>query len=419
MTDLEFARGQMALSLAFHIVFAAIGMAMPLCMVAAEWRWRRTGDAEYLQLARTWARGTAVLFAVGAVSGTVLSFELGLLFPEFMRRAGAVIGMPFSLEGFAFFAEGIFLGIYLYGWDRVRPSLHLLAGAVVAVSGLLSAAFVLIANAWMNAPTGFHLDGAGALADIDPVAAMRTPFAAHEIVHMALAAYLATGFGAAALHAVALRRAPGSTLHQKALGIALAMAIPAALAQPFVGHWAGHRVAAEQPAKLAAIEQLEHTQPYAPISVGPLRIPGALSVLAFNRPSATVRGLEDFPADERPPALVMPAFRVMVGLGLLLAALSLWAIARHLRRRAPDGKFLLALALAGPLGFIAIEAGWVVTEVGRQPWVIYRVLRTAQAVTPMPRLYVPFVTFTLVYLGLTAAVVVIVRRQLRASTEAP
>ncbi|HZS39948.1 MAG TPA: cytochrome ubiquinol oxidase subunit I [Polyangia bacterium] len=419
MDDLTYARSQMAMSLAFHIVFAAIGMAMPLLMVLAEWRFRRTGDRDYLALAHAWAKGTAVLFAVGAVSGTVLSFELGLLFPGFMRRAGAIIGMPFSLEGFAFFAEGIFLGLYLYGWERVRPRLHLAAGWIVAVSGLASAGFVLIANAWMNAPRGFRLDGAQ-LVDVDPLEAMRTPFAAHEIAHMALAAYMATAFAAAALHAVALRRAPSSTLHRKALGLALWVAIPCSLAQPLVGHWAGHQVAQHQPIKLAALEQHLQTRAWAPIRLGPIEIPGALSVLAFNRPSAIVRGLEDFPRDQWPPSLVHPAFQLMVAIGMLLALVAAWALWLRLRRRAwaDSRRLLLALIVCAPLGFVAIEAGWVVTEVGRQPWVIYGVLRTAAGVTPMTGLWAPFVTFTLVYLGLAAAVIAILKRQLR-STVAP
>jgi cytochrome d ubiquinol oxidase subunit I len=302
--------------------------------------------------------------------------------------------------------------------DRLRPAVHLAAGVLVALSGLASAAFVLIANAWMNAPTGFRAV-AGTLVDVDPVAAMRTPFAAHEIVHMALAAYVATGFGAASLHALALRRQPSSSVHRKALTIALWVAIPTALAQPLVGHWAGHRVAAQQPAKLAACEQLVETQAYAPVRIGPLKIPGALSVLAFNRPSAVVRGLADFAPDERPPAIVHPAFDVMVGIGTLLAAVAAWALWRAVRRRSwTSGRWFLAiLVLCGPLGFLAIEAGWVVTEVGRQPWVIYGVLRTADAVTPMPGLWAPFSLFTAMYLGLSATVLVLVRRLLRASLE--
>jgi cytochrome d ubiquinol oxidase subunit I len=411
-----FARSQMAVSLGFHIVFASVGMAMPILMAWAEWRWQRTGDRDYLELARAWAKGTAVLFAVGAVSGTVLSFELGLLFPAFMRVAGPVVGMPFSLEGFAFFTEGIFLGIYLYGWDRVRPSLHLGSGVIVAVSGLASAVFVLIANAWMNAPVGFRLVD-GRLDAIDPLRAMATPFALHEALHMAVGAYAATAFAAAAVHAWALRRAPSSTLHAKAYTLALGLAIPCALAQPLVGHFAGHQVAAYQPLKLAAIEQLQHTQSHAPITLGPIAVPSGLSILAFNRPDATVQGLDAFPRADWPPSLVRPAFTLMVLLGLWMAALALWAIVLRLRRRAwSQSRALLALAIAtGPLGFVAVEAGWVVTEVGRQPWVIYGVLRTRDAVTPMPGLAVPFATFTLVYLGLSAAVTAVLRHQFGAA----
>jgi cytochrome d ubiquinol oxidase subunit I len=437
MENVLFARSQMAMSLAFHIVFAAVGMAMPLCMMIAELGWRRTGHREYLQLAKLWARGTAVMFAVGAVSGTVLSFELGLLFPRFMEHAGAIIGMPFSLEGFAFFTEAIFLGLYLYGRDRVPPWLHVFSAAMVAVSGVLSAVFVTIANAWMNAPTGFNVRN-GEFVDIDPVAAMNTPFALHEVLHMVLAAYVATGLGVAALHAYALLRGELAAninrgLHRRALVIALGVAAPCALLQPLVGHFAGQQVAEYQPVKLAAIEQLVETQARAPIHVGPVAIPGGLSFMAFNRLDAVVQGLAEVPPDERPPAVVRPAFQVMVGIGGVLALHALWAgvalwWGRWVRRRgAGTGKemgrrmrrFLWATVLCGPLGFVAIEAGWVVTEVGRQPWIIYRVMRTAQAVTPMPGLVVPFTVTMLVYLGLTAAVVLILRQQVRAALAAP
>src|SRR6478609_8125645 len=215
MSDVMFARSQMAMSLGFHIVFAVCGVAMPALMVIAEVAWRRTGDRALLALTRAWAKGTAVLFAVGAVSGTVLSFELGLLFPGFMRHAGAIIGMPFSLEGVAFFTEAVFLGVYLYGWRRVRPALHVAAGVGVAVSGLLSAVFVTLANAWMNAPRGFRVDEHGRYLDIDPIAAMTTPFAAHEILHMVAAAYMTTGFAVAGVHALMLLRDRGSAFHRR------------------------------------------------------------------------------------------------------------------------------------------------------------------------------------------------------------
>jgi len=428
MNDLIFARGQMAMSLGFHIVFAAIGIAMPALMVVAEVLWIRTGDREYLDLAKAWARGTAVLFAVGAVSGTVLSFELGLLFPGFMRHAGPLVGMPFSLEGGAFFTEAIFLGIYLYGWDRLRVRLHLVAGVVVAVSGLCSAMFVMLVNAWMNAPVGLRVED-GAIVAVDPLGAMASPAALHEALHMALAAYMATAFGVAAIHAFVLLRRQGGGFHRKALAIALAMAIPTTLLQPIVGHHAAAQVARLQPLKLAAMEGQYETERGAPLRIGGLpdpearrtrfaiEIPGGLSWMAFGDRHARVQGLEEFPRADWPNPIVHFAFQIMVGLGSLLAVLSGWVAVAAIRRRGlPTGRRLLSsLVAAGPLGFVAIEAGWVVTEVGRQPWVVYEVLRTADMVTPMPGLVVPFTTFALLYLGLSVAVIAVLRRQVRAS----
>jgi len=415
MHDVLFARGQMAVSLAFHIVFAAIGIALPLLMVLAEVRWIRTRDPDYLDLAKRWSKGAAVLFAVGAVSGTVLSFELGLLFPTFMKHAGPLVSMPFSLEGFAFFTEAIFLGIYLYGWNRVPEKVHVAAGLAVAVSGAASALFVTIANAWMNAPTGFRvLDGQ--FVDVNPLRAMATPFALHEVVHGTLAAYVATGIAVAAIHAVLLLRNPGSTFHRKALMLALLIAAPSALLQPLTGHYAGHKVAIGQPAKLAAMEQLERTQANAPVSVGPIVVPDALSILAHGSPSAVVTGLDAFAPRDRPPRVVKPLFQGMVFLGVILAAYAAWAIWLRVRARPLSRAFLLATAVVGPFGFLALEAGWGVTELGRQPWVIYGFLRTADAVTPMRGLVVPFTAFVVVYLFLSAAVIVLLRDQFRETT---
>jgi cytochrome d ubiquinol oxidase subunit I len=416
MNDIFFARAQMGLSLAFHIVFAVIGMAMPVMMTIAELLWRRSGDRDYLELAKRWSKGTAVLFAVGAVSGTVLSFELGLLFPNFMKHAGPVIGMPFSLEGFAFFTEAIFLGIYLYGWQRVSARLHIVAGVIVSLSGFASAAFVLTANAWMNAPRGFRIEH-GAFADIDPLAAMTTPFALHEILHMTVAAYMSVGFAVAGVHALAFLRGRGSEFHRKALAIALWLAIPFTLIQPLVGDFAGKQVAKHQPLKLAAMEQLQKTMHRAPITLGPIEIPGALSFAAYSDLDAEVKGLEEWPESDRPPALVKPAFQAMVGLGMFMAAVAALAIVMRIRKRewSANRLFLSLTVAAAPMGFLAIEAGWIVTEVGRQPWVIYGVMRTAQSVTPMPGLVVPFTLFMLVYLLLTVTVVAILRSQIAAT----
>jgi cytochrome bd ubiquinol oxidase subunit I len=426
MPDLLAARAQMATSLAFHILFAVAGIAMPVLMVVAEWRWHRSGDPLDLDLAKRWSKGTAILFAVGAVSGTVLSFELGLLWPSFMEYAGPIIGMPFSLEGFAFFFEAIFLGIYLYGWDRISPKAHLASGVLVALSGIASGIFVVIANAWMNAPVGFRVVN-GRPVDIDPLGAMATPAALTQTTHMTLAAFSATAMAVAAIHAWYVRRDSDSPFHRRALSIALLVAIPSSLAQPFVGHWSAQHVARHQPAKLAALEAQFVTERGAPLRiggwpdpatqtvVGALEIPGGLSFLAFDDPSAEVAGLDRVPRADWPNVRVVHvAFQVMVGLGTYLAAVSLWAAWAMWRRR-PWGEqrwLLLALVIAGPMGLVAIEAGWVVTEVGRQPWIIQGLVRTADAVTPVPGLIVPFVTFTLLYVALGVAVVWLLYRQI-------
>jgi cytochrome d ubiquinol oxidase subunit I len=437
MDDLLAARSQMAMSLAFHIIFAAVGIAMPLLMVIAEWRWLRTGDEVYLTLTKRWAKGTAILFAVGAVSGTVLSFELGLLFPGFMGYAGSIIGMPFSLEGFAFFTEAIFLGIYLYGWNRISAKAHLLSGVVVAASGALSGIFVVIANAWMNTPTGFRLVD-GKPVDIDPIAAMMNPAAFTQTLHMTLAAYAATGFAVAGIHAFMLLRDPKNRFHRLALSIALTVGGITSILQPLSGDILAKSVAENQPAKLAAFEGQFQTETGAPLRVGgipdeeagvtryAIEIPYALSILAHGDPNATVKGLNEFPKDEHPPvAIVHFAFQIMVGCGMLLAAIAVWGAWRWWRnRKRESGKwidskwFLRALIFAAPLGFIAIETGWVVTEVGRQPWIIYGVMRTADAVTPMPGLVVPFVTFTILYIFLAIITTWLLLRQVAASPDA-
>jgi len=423
MTDLLAARSQMAMSLAFHIIFAAIGIGMPLLMVLAEWRWHRTGDAMYLELAKRWSKGTAILFAVGAVSGTVLSFELGLLWPTFMRYAGPIIGMPFSLEGFAFFTEAIFLGVYLYGWNRVSRRAHLAAGVVVAVSGALSAIFVVMANSWMNSPTGFRLVNHVPV-DVDPIAAMFNPGAFSQTVHMVIAAYAATAMAVAGIHAALLWRRPrtdsASHFHRCALTVSLIVAIPSAMLQPLSGDLSARYVATQQPVKLAALEGEFHTRAAAPLRVGgipdvraretryAIEIPAGLSLLAFHDPHAVVRGLDAVPERDWPPvAIVHIAFQVMVGLGTYMALVSVWAAWIAWRRRNALFQLrslLTALVIATPMGFLAIEAGWTVTEVGRQPWIIQGVMRTAEAVTPMPGLIVPFITFTLIYVLLGVVV---------------
>ena len=426
------ARLQMAISLGFHIIFAVIGIALPLMMVIAEVCWLRTKQPVYLVLARRWARGAAILFAVGAVSGTVLSFELGLLWPRFMAFAGPIIGGGFALEGFAFFTEAIFLGLYIYGWDKLSPRAHVLAGAVVAFSGALSGVLVVSVNAWMNTPTGFRMDGSRA-ADVDPLAALLGPATAAEAIHMTLAAYAATGFLVAGVHAWLLRRDRSNPFHRRALAIALAVGGIAALLQPISGDYAAKVVARTQPAKLAAMEGQFRTQRRAPLRVGgwpdpaagatrfALEIPGGLSFLAYGDFNAEVRGLDSFPPADRPPVHVPHlAFQLMVGCGSAMMALAAWAAFAAWRRKGlPDSHlFLAAVLLASPLGMVAIEAGWAVTEVGRQPWIIHGVMRTADAVTPVPGLWISMAAFSLLYVTLGVIVALMLLLQFRASPRA-
>lgn len=427
MDQLTYARAQMGMSLAFHMVFAAVGVALPLFMVIADARYLRTRDPDYLEFSKRMAKGTAILFAVGAVSGTVLSFELGLLWPTFMGTYGDVVGLPFAMEGFAFFTEAIFLGIYLYGRGKIPEKLHFLSGVAVALSGLASAFFVTCVNAIMNDPQGFRIEG-GRPVDIDPLAAMFSRPWAHETLHALLACYQATAFALAAVHAAVLLRHPDSPLFRKALRVSLWVACVTALLQPIAGDIASRHIAVHQPAKLAAAEALYHTQKNAPLLIGGIpddrtgdvrfgvEIPSGLSLLAFHDPDAEVKGLDAFPPGDRPPVLATHlSFQVMVGAGSAMALLAVVTLLAWWRRwkLVESRRYLWAVVACGPLGMIALEAGWLVTEFGRQPWIVRGAMRTRDAVTPFPHLAAPFWTFTLVYLLLGVAVVYLLFRQLR------
>jgi cytochrome d ubiquinol oxidase subunit I len=400
-------------------------------MAAAEWRWLKTKDDEYLALAKRWSKGTAILFAVGAVSGTVLSFELGLLWPSFMERAGPVVGPLFGLEGFAFFTEAIFLGIYLYGWSRISPLAHFIAGLIVAASGIASAVFVVTVNAWMNAPTGFDLAG-GRFTNVRPLVPLLHPLAFHETLHMLLAAFAATGFLVAGIHAFLLLRRPLSGFHRKALVIALVAGGIPALLQPLSGDFIARAVADHQPAKLAAMESLFATEAGADFVLFGLPnvatqtidyaviIPNGLSLLLHGDPQAKVAGLDRIARQDWPPvAVTHVAFQLMVVCGLIMAGTAAWAGWRLRKGRLEkDRRLLRALIVVAPLGFIAIEAGWVVTEVGRQPWIIQGLMRTSQAVTPMPGLWIPMVTFSVLYVVLVGVVVWAIGRHIAAAAVA-
>jgi cytochrome d ubiquinol oxidase subunit I len=421
--NLQPARMQMALSLGWHIIFSCFGIAFPLLTVFAEWRGHRRKDGDLLQLAHTWAKAMGVLFAAGAVSGTLLSFEMGILWPGLMDRFGEVYGFPFVLEGYAFFIEAIFVGVYLFGWNRLSPRAHMLSALPMVVSGMAGALFVVAANAWMNNPTGFRLDEDGRVIDAQPWAAMFGPSTWPQVVHMLLGAYMVTGFTIASVYAVGMLRGRGERRHRLGLLLPLAVAAVITPVQIGVGDWIARTVATNQPAKLAAMEALYETKAGAPLSVGglyyddrlhyALEIPNGLSLLIHHDPHGVVQGLEAFPADELPPVNVVHlAFDVMVGLGsalLLLALVFGWTWWR--RRRIPGTPwFLRAVAVSGVAAVVALEAGWVTTEVGRQPWIVYGILRTEDAVSPAPGLYLGFYAVVVIYLLLTALTVFVLRR---------
>jgi cytochrome d ubiquinol oxidase subunit I len=424
MSHLIAGRAQMGTSLAFHLSFAVFGVGLPVMMLAAEGLHLRTGDPVWLALARRWSKAFAILFAVGAVSGTIISFELGLLWPGFTRIAGGIIGLPFSLEGFAFFLEAIFLGLYLYGWDRLSPRAHWLTGLPIALAGIGSAFFIVTANAWMNVPRGFRVEH-GKITHIDPVAALFNPAWPTETAHMVVGALLATAFGVASVYAAGLLRGRRDIYHRRGLALGLTMAALLAPVQLGVGDLLGRTVAQNQPAKLAAFEGQFQTERGAGLNLGGFPVPGrehavanlevpdVLSILAYDDAHARVRGLATFPkADQTPLALpVRLSFLGMVGIGTYLIALSLWYwLRRRGRPRLEDRWTLLAVAASGPLAFVANELGWMVTELGRQPWVIYGVLRTQDAITAAPGLGVVFTGFTLLYVVLAGMTIWLLRR---------
>ncbi|SOD02111.1 cytochrome bd-I ubiquinol oxidase subunit 1 apoprotein [bacterium JGI 053] len=422
MDTLSAARAQMEVSLAFHIVFAALGIGMPLLMVLAEALWLRTGRAHYRDLARKWAKATALTFAIGAVSGTALSFELGLLWPRFMAFAGGIIGPAFALEGYAFFLEAIFLGLYLYGWERLSPRAHLAAGAAVAASGVLSGVLVVAANAWMQEPAGFRMV-AGKAAEVSAFAPFLSPAWAQMALHSTLSCYIATSFAAAGVYALGMLRGRRDAYHRAGLVLTLAVGTAAALAQPLSGHVSARHVARNQAAKLAAAEAHFHTRRGAPVIVGgipdaeagtvrgALRIPRLLSFLATDDFDGEVKGLDAVPRALWPNVAVTHlAFDVMVGSAFAMIGLGLWFWLTRRRRREPGPWLLRALVAGSPLGIVALEAGWIVTEVGRQPWIVRGVMLTSEGVTPVPGVAATFFGFSALYLVLGIALALLLRR---------
>jgi len=426
MDNLDAARLQMAFTLIFHIVFACIGMVMPFFMIVAHKKWLNTKNTIYLKLTKSWQKGVAIFFVIGAVSGTALSFELGLLWPEFMKHAGPIIGMPFSLEGAAFFVEAIALGFYLYGWDKLPEKFHWFTGVIVGIAGVSSGILVVSANGWMNAPSGFDYIN-GEFLNIDPIKALLNPAWFAQALHMTLAAFTATGFAVAGIHAYQIYKKKHVELHKKAFKIAITFGAIAAILQPLSGDLSAKDIAKRQPVKLAAMEAHYETTKGAPLYIGgivdnenqkvsyKIEIPNALSFLAFGDFNAEVKGLNDFPEDVRPNvAIVHYAFQIMVGIGTLLLLIGiLFFISLKKKTWWLNNKFWLLFTILAPMGFIALEAGWIVTEVGRQPWIIHNIMKTKDAVTPMPGMVYSFYMYVVLYTILTIAVTWLMARQIK------
>ncbi len=431
-TYLRAASQLQALSFSVHIPLVCFGIALPAMILLLEWRHLRTGDEVYRTIARRWTRIMAALFAVGVITGTILSFEMGMLWPQFMATFGSVFGLGFAIEGFSFFLEAIFIGIYIYGWDRLSPRVHLLTGLPIVFSGFAGSLMVISVNAWMQHPSGFRLRG-GQAVDVHPLAALfGNGFLWNELVHMYVGAFIVTGFLLAAPYAVGHLRGRWSRYERTAFAVPLTIAAIASPLQVLIGDWVARDVATEQPVKLAAIEGLAKTTrgasehllgwyEHGQVKFG-IAISHLLSLLAFHSFNAKVAGLDTVPAAQRPPInIIRVSFQLMVGVGTALALLGVvFLFVRWRRGRLPRPRwFYLAAAAAGPLSLVALLAGWITTEVGRQPWVVYRVMTSAQAVTTARSVPVSYGVLAAAYLGVGIGVVWILRRLAAAPLDTP
>jgi cytochrome d ubiquinol oxidase subunit I len=430
--DLSAARSQMAFTLGFHIVLACIGVGFPALILIANYLGLRRNDAVALELAQRWSKVAAVTFVVGAITGTVLSFEMGLLWPEFMRRFGDVFGLPFALEGIFFFTEAIFIAIYIFGWNRLSPWLHFWTGVPVAIAGIGGAWSVVAANAWMNQPDGFKLASDGTVTNVSPLDAFFNGAVGYEAPHMILAAYLVTGFLVASVYAVGMLRGRRDRHHRLGLLIPLTVAVIITPIQFMVGDTAARSIAKDQPIKFAAMEcvQTTHTDVTEYLGgrctsdgvKGGIAIPGFDSWLVGFSTDTKVIGLDSVPPDDRPPAntLLHWAFDAMVGICSVLILLGLWlGISWWRKRDIPKTRwFLRAVAVSGAAAIVALECGWIVTEVGRQPWIVYEVMRTKDAVTDASGVWVSLSIVIVLYAALGTATVVVLRAMARRWREA-
>jgi cytochrome bd ubiquinol oxidase subunit I len=426
-SNLLAAREQMAFTLGFHIVLSCLGVALPATILVANYIGLKREDADAIELAKRWSKAMAVTFAVGAVTGTVLTFEFGLLWPHFMDRFGAAFGIAFAIEGIFFFLEAIFLAIYIYGWKRLSGWAHFWSGVPMFVTGIGGAFSVVAANSWMNQPQGFTLDAAGKVVDVDAWKVLINPATGYEVPHMILAAYMVVGFLVASIYAVGMLKGRRDRLHRLGLLIPLTIGLIATPIQLFVGDTAARAVADHQPAKFAGMECIQETGGHQTEYVGgictasgvkfAIPIPDLDSFLVGFSADTEVTGLKQIPADERPPAntLLHLAFDAMVGIGTALLLLGAWlAFSWWKRRDIPKTPwFLRAVAVSGAGAVLALWSGWIVTEVGRQPWIVQGYMRTEEAVTDAGGIWFTFAIVLLLYAAIGTVAIMVLRRMSR------
>ncbi|WP_110112086.1 cytochrome ubiquinol oxidase subunit I [Bacillus sp. CGMCC 1.16541] len=411
------------LTLAFHTIFSTLGVGVPLLIALAEWIGIRRNDEHYHLLARRWARGYIITVAVGVVTGTAIALQLSLLWPNFMQVAGQTISLPLFLETFAFFFEAIFLGIYLYTWDRFKNKMiHLLLLIPVALGATMSGFFITTVNGFMNAPLGFNLEN-GVLTGINPIMAMFNPATPTKMAHVLSSAYLTSACVLAAIAAFMILRGRTHVYHKKALHLSMVVAFVCAISTALIGDLSGKYLAKYQPEKLAAAEWHFETVEEASLILGgildennevkyALEIPYALSILAHGTPDAEVIGLEEFPKEEWPPLIVHYLFDLMVAIGMFLALISFIYVVMKWRKKWNElNKPLLWLIVSsGPLAMLAIEAGWFFTEEGRQPWILRGYMTTAEGATTSSHVDLMLYLFIVLYIILAVSAVVVLRR---------
>ena len=426
------ARQMQALSFVVHIPLVCFGIAFPALVLFVEWRYLRTGDELYRTLARRWSKVLVALFAAGVVTGTILSFELGLLWPNFTATFGGVFGLGFAIEGFSFFLEAIFIGIYVYGWNRLSPRAHFFSGLPIAVAGVIGSFMVISVNGWMNHPGHFTYENGRVVESNSAKALFANSFFWHEFVHMYVAGFIVTGFLVAGAYAVYALRGRWGRYERTAFTVPMTAAAVASPVQLLIGDWAAREVAKDQPVKLAAMEGLGQTTKGAALHilgwyqngevVWGLGIPRLLSLLAFHDINATVRGLDTVPVEDQPPVnVVRYAFQSMVGAGTVMALVAvLFLYIRWRRHRLPGSPWFYRLVvLCAPLSVVALLAGWITTEVGRQPYVVYGFMRTEDAVTGASGIPVGYGVLAAVYLALVIAVGWVLVRLARSPMPSP